>query len=210
MICNKCGADTPDKAAFCPQCGAQLKRAGGARGSRPAKAARIEPKGDRPAADAPEEELWTGTYSPKAMTGAFVGLALLTAIASVVVFYTWPAGMIVVGLGTTVLAAHLVLSMLYQRLSIHYRLTTHRLVIERGILSKTDDRILLVDIDDITVRQGLIDRMLDIGTVVLNTSDATSPILTMRGIENPRQVGDMIDEARRAERSRRGVYMMNA
>ena len=32
----------------------------------------------------------------------------------------------------------------------------------------------------------------------------------MRGIENPRQVGDLIDEARRAERSRRGVYMMNA
>jgi membrane protein YdbS with pleckstrin-like domain len=100
--------------------------------------------------------------------------------------------------------------MLYQRLSIHYRLTTHRLVIERGILSKTDDRILLVDVDDITVRQGLIDRMLNIGTVVLNTSDATSPVLTMRGIENARRVGDMIDEARRAERSRRGVYMMNA
>ena len=29
MICNKCGADAPEKAAFCPQCGAQLGRAGG-------------------------------------------------------------------------------------------------------------------------------------------------------------------------------------
>ena len=59
MICNKCGADTPEKAAFCPQCGAQLGRAGGASGSRPAKAARIEPAGGR-SADVPEEELWTG------------------------------------------------------------------------------------------------------------------------------------------------------
>jgi hypothetical protein len=32
----------------------------------------------------------------------------------------------------------------------------------------------------------------------------------MLGIENPRHVADLIDEARRAERSRRGVYMMNA
>ena len=109
-----------------------------------------------------------------------------------------------------VVFGYLGMSLIYQRLSVHYRLTTHRLVIERGILSKTDDRILLVDIDDITVQQGLIDRVLEIGTVVLNTSDDTSPILTMRGIENPRHVGDLIDEARRAERSRRGVYMMNA
>lgn len=209
MICKKCGADVPEKAAFCPTCGAQLGRAGGASGGRPPKAARIEPAVGR-SADAPEEELWGGRYSPKAMAGAFVGLALLTVIALVVVSLAWPAGMIVVGIVAIVLTVYLVFSMFYQRLSVHYRLTTHRLVIQRGILSRTDDRILLVDIDDITVRQGLVDRMLDIGTVVLNTSDDTSPVLTMRGIESPRQVGDLIDDARRAERSRRGVYMMNA
>lgn len=206
MICNKCGADAPEKAAFCPQCGAQL---GGASGSQPAKAARIEPAGGR-AADVPEEEIWTGAYSPKAMTSAFVGAALLAIIGMVVASFFGPAGWAAVGVGALVVFGYLALSLIYQRLSTHYRLTTHRLVIQRGILSQTDDRILLVDIDDITVQQGLIDRMLDIGKVVLNTSDNTSPVLTMRGIESPRQVGDLIDEARRAERSRRGVYMMNA
>ncbi len=209
MICNKCGVDTPEKAAFCPQCGEQLGRPGGATESRPAKAAQIEPAGRR-LADVPEEELWTGAYSPKAMTSAFVGAALLTIAGMVIASFVGPAGWAAVGIGAIVIFGYLVLSMFYQRLSVHYRLTTHRLVIQRGILSKTDDRILLVDINDITVRQGLIDRMLAIGTVILNTSDDTSPVLTMRGIENPRQVGDMIDEARRAERSRRGLYMMNA
>jgi predicted amidophosphoribosyltransferase len=57
MICSKCGADTPGNAAFCPQCGAPLGNAVGASGSRPAKAARIEPAGGRPVADVPEEEL---------------------------------------------------------------------------------------------------------------------------------------------------------
>ena len=95
-------------------------------------------------------------------------------------------------------------------MSVHYRLTTHRLVLERGILSRTDDRILLVDIDDITVQQSLINRMFQLGTIMLNTKDETSPVLIMPGIENPHQVGDLIDEARRTERTRRGVYMMNA
>ena len=56
--------------------------------------------------------------------------------------------------------------------------------------------------------------MLNVGTIVLNTSDETTErpegLLTMRGIENPRQVADLIDEARRTERNRRGLYMMNA
>ena len=210
MICSKCGADTPEKAAFCPQCGARLSRVGSASGSRPAKAARIEPSVGRSTAEVPEEELWTGAYSPKAMTSAFIGAALLAIVGMIVASFAGPAGWTAVGVGAILVFGYLVLSLIYQRLSVQYRLTTHRLVIQRGILSRTDDRILLVDIDDITVQQVLIDRMLDIGTVVLNTSDNTSPVLTMRGIENPRQVGDLIDEARRAERSRRGVYMMNA
>jgi hypothetical protein len=80
----------------------------------------------------------------------------------------------------------------------------------------------LVDVDDITVHQGLVERMFNLGTITLRTTDETSKeespdrdapgkgIIKMAGIENPREVGDLIDESRRAERTRRGVYMMNA
>ena len=220
MFCNQCGAETPDKAAFCPQCGAPQRRTGGARSdARPTKSARL--RSETAAAETPEEELWTGTFSPKGMAASFVWAALLTVLGMVVASFAGPAGWTAVGIGATAAFGYLLLSLVYQRLSVHYRLTTHRLVIQRGILSKTDDRILLVDIDDITVRQGLIDRMLAIGTVVLHTSDETSRenspdpdtpnrgIVTLHGIEDPRHVGDIIDDARRAERTRRGVYMMN-
>ncbi len=222
MFCDQCGADAPEKAAFCPQCGAQLGRVGRSNDdSRPAKSVRLRPANGR-GAEAPEEELWTGTFSPKAMATSFVSVGLLMIVGMIVASFVGPAGWTAVAIGAAAAFGYLVLSLLYQRLSVHYRLTTHRLVIQRGILSKTDDRILLVDIDDITVRQGLIDRMLAIGTVVLHTSDETSRerspdpdtpnrgIVTLHGIEDPRHVGDVIDEARRAERSRRGVYMMNA
>ena len=49
MICNKCGSDTPENAAFCPQCGEQLGRAGGG-----AEAGLRRPRGSsRPVAGRP-------------------------------------------------------------------------------------------------------------------------------------------------------------
>jgi len=44
----------------------------------------------------------------------------------------------------------------YKRMSEHYRVAKHRFVIQKGLLSRTDNRILLVDIDDITVHRVLL------------------------------------------------------
>ena len=71
---------------------------------------------------------------------------------------------------------------------------------------------MLVDIDDISVEQGWVERFLNLGKITLTTSDESTREktggkgkLVMDGIENPRQVGDLIDETRRAERTRRGM-----
>jgi membrane protein YdbS with pleckstrin-like domain len=222
MKCQECGAEIPAEAAFCPQCGSQLGP-GGASVGRPPKADRLQAGVAQGAArDVPEEELWEGGFSPKAMTPAFIGAALLLIVGAIAASFAGPIGWAIVGIGAAIVFGYLIFKLLYNRLAVHYRLTTHRLVITRGILSRTDDRILLVDIDDITVSQGFVERMLDVGTITLHTTDETtkerSPdpatpnrgILVMRGIEAPRPVADTIDEARRSERSRRGVYMMNA
>ena len=109
-------------------------------------------------------------------------------------------------------------------MAVSYRLTSQRLIIERGVLGRTNDRVLVVEIDDLSVKQGALERMFNVGSIVLNTKDKTtldgvSPsalktsgegILTMNGIENPSHVADLIDEARHAERARRGLYTVNA
>src|SRR5205814_2198494 len=106
---------------------------------------------------------------------------------------------------------------LYKQMAMRYRLTTHRLLVQRGALNRVEDHILLVDIDDISVAQSVFQRMFNLGTITLLTSDQTTKdrtggkgVLVLDGIENARGVGDLIDETRRAERTRRGVYMMNA
>jgi membrane protein YdbS with pleckstrin-like domain len=199
-----------------------LGSAGGASGSRPVKAARIEPAGGRPVADVPEEELWSGAYSPKAMTGWYIVAIVLGVVGMVVASNVDPNAWTAVAIGVLIVFGCLALYSVYRRMSEHYRLTTHRFVIQKGLLSRTDNRILLVDIDDITVHQGIVERMFNLGTITLRTTDETtneeSPdrdalgkgIVTMDGIEDPRQVADLVDESRRAERTRRGVYMMNA
>jgi uncharacterized membrane protein YdbT with pleckstrin-like domain len=159
--------------------------------------------------DTPEEELWEGAYSPQAMIGPSIGAGLLIIAGAIAASVIGPYALIATAVGVCLLI-YCGFLLLYRRMTVKYRLTTHRLVLQKGILSRTDDRIMLVDIDDITVRQGLVERMFNVGTIVLNTNDKTAPVLTMLGIENPRQVGDVIDEARRTERSRRGLYMMNA
>lgn len=219
MKCNQCGANAPTKAAFCPQCGAQLSRAS-ADGDRSASAAKIRPSGPPGTAhDVSEQDLWTGRYSPKAMTGPFLGALLLAIACFVGASYVDPKAWIAVAIGVVVVFAYLLLLLIYRQMSVRYRLTNQRLLREVGILSRTDDRILVIDIDDITVKQSLIERMFNLGTILIVANDESSreeeadrvkKDVVMLGIEDPRRVADLIDEARRAERSRRGVYMMNA
>jgi membrane protein YdbS with pleckstrin-like domain len=222
MTCSQCGAEAPANAAFCPKCGAQLGRAA-ATVAQPAPAARVQTSAAQSTArDVPEEELWSGSYSPKAMTGWYILLGVVAIVAIIATYNLDPNAWIAVAVGAAVIFAGLALYAGYKHMSMRYQLTTHRFVIQSGVLSRTDNRILLVDVDDISVRQGMVERLFNLGTIVLRTTDETtkeeSPdkadpgkgIVIMEGIENPRQVADLIDESRRAERTRRGVYMMNA
>ena len=211
MKCNQCGAEVPAQAAFCPQCGAQVGGAGAAASGTPAASERLRASAQpAPAVNEPEQELWSGAYSPKAMTGAFIGAGLLTILGVVAASYDGPYGWAACVIGAIILFGYLGSSLLYQRSAVRYRLTTQRLLRELGVLSRTDDRILVIEIDDITVRQGVFERMFNVGTIVLNTRDEVNPVLAMKGIENPRHVADLIDEARRSERNRRGLYTVNA
>jgi hypothetical protein len=57
------------------------------------------------------------------------------------------------------------------------------------------------------VFQGVTDRWFDVGTIVVVSTDRTSPELRMRGIEHVKAVADLIDGTRRAERQRRGLHL---
>src|SRR5262245_3885250 len=166
MRCQQCGGVVPEGASFCPKCGVRL--AGDDDGDAHAGTGRMQGGGAHGAArDVPEEELWSGSYSPKAMIGQAIGLAILTVLGLVAGSFAPPVGWMVAGGVAAALWVWLWLVVLRRRYGVRYRLTSHRFFIESGILTRTDEHMQVIAIDDVTVKQGPIDRLVDVGTIVL-------------------------------------------
>ena len=95
----------------------------------------------------------------------------------------------------------------YRRMSVRYQLTTQRFIHERGILRRINDRIEVLDMDDITFEQGLLERLSGVGTIRIAAHDRTNPELVLPGIEKVAEVAQLFDDARMAERRRRGLHV---
>jgi membrane protein YdbS with pleckstrin-like domain len=159
--------------------------------------------------DDAEQQLWNGHFSMLAMIGEWAVGAVVTValiVVGVMADFTsagwwWTAG------GLILLWLALIGRLLYRQLSLRYFLTNQRFVHESGLLWRNIDRIEIIDVDDVTVQQGPVERMLGIGTIRLRSSDANSPEFFVQGIEDVRRIAGLIDDARRKERRKRGVYV---
>ena len=94
-----------------------------------------------------------------------------------------------------------------QRLNVHYELTDQRLIHRSGILLRKTNRIELIDMDDVSHEQGLIERMFDVGTIEISSSDRSDPVIQLPGISSVEEIAMLIDDARRRERIRRGIHI---
>lgn len=205
MKCSGCGTELGPDVAFCPKCGT---KAGAAPLPSDARSA-FQAGGPSGAAHSDEEtKLWEGGYSGKAMVGSWF-LALLATIGLGTAIAFWPEGTwILVGL-IGAIWLFLILVLAVRKLAIHYELTTQRFIHQSGILTRTSDRIEVIDIDDVTFQQGVVERMFNVGSIKLSSSDRTHPELHLIGIDQVKVVADTIDDARRKERRRRGVHIEN-
>jgi uncharacterized membrane protein YdbT with pleckstrin-like domain len=93
-------------------------------------------------------------------------------------------------------------------LNMRYRLTTQRLFIERGILSRTMDQTELIRVDDVRMQQSFINRIFNVGTVQMITTDATDKVLAIEGVKDPVRVSELIRQQMRTLRSK-SVFVEN-
>jgi uncharacterized membrane protein YdbT with pleckstrin-like domain len=137
-------------------------------------------------------------------------LAALATIACIVVGVAFTAAAVVWFIILVLVLAlwgGLVLYYVYQRLSVDYELTNQRFIHRHGILTRVTDRIEVIDIDDVQFTQGIIERFLGVGTIHILSSDVSHPKLILRGIDDVHNVFTIMDDARRDERRRRGMYI---
>jgi membrane protein YdbS with pleckstrin-like domain len=170
-----------------------------------------------PGAAAPEQTLWEGRPSVALVYGKVIWL-VLKVIALIIIGYlilevglpalgqtsadlrslidtnanaiTW----VIVVLAIIAIAPSLfALSSAIARLkNTQYKVTNQRILVERGVLSKSLEEIDMRSVDDTEFRQSLMERIFKIGDVWIVSTDKVAPKVILHGIPDPRNTRELI------------------
>lgn len=75
-----------------------------------------------------------------------------------------------------------------------YQLTDQRLLETKGLVFKDTDVLELYRVKDVSIQQPLLQRLLGCGTVILLTSDRSTPSVVLSAIQNPHAVAELLRE----------------
>ena len=208
MFCRHCGVTLPDESRFCNKCGKPLGDGGATTppplptaASAPAKPGETRPPAPvpRPPAPPPESDLWAGGISPRSMIGSFAVAALwcvavLCTVLAVAKLRVRPV--VFIALAAAVLPFCYVYAVYgWEKMRVRYRLTTARLFKREGLLFRRSSELELVRVDDVTVEQSLFDRIFNTGSVIVNSTDASDPVLRIDAIDRPHDVKEQVRNA---------------
>lgn len=83
-----------------------------------------------------------------------------------------------------------------------YILNAKSLQLNKGVLTTTEDDILLFRIMDVSVKRTLLQKFSGLGTLTVNSSDKTNPVLEVRNIKHIHEFKTALDERVEKERLR--------
>lgn len=86
-----------------------------------------------------------------------------------------------------------------------YFLCDEKLIIESGVLRKQRSVIMLYRVVDVELSQGIFQRFVSTGDVILHTNDKTNPVVILQGIKDPVEVMDLIIDLVEAARDKKGI-----
>lgn len=94
---------------------------------------------------------------------------------------------------------------------IHYKITTQRIVIERGVFSKRMEQVDLYRIVDYVVERPFGQRLMGTGNIVLEAMDKTTPELRIDGIKTDViRLYERLRYCTEQEKKKRGVRVIDA
>lgn len=165
-----------------------------------------------------EETVWVGSYSLKNFVGRLTLRAVLTIALIVAAVYAWgyddhqglQTPVILFAIVMAVLWVGIILRIISAKLGYKYRITTRRLFISTGVFRRVRDQMELLRVKDLYMHQNtLLERLLQIGTVVVVPSDKALPTLHILGIDDPKGLMDLLWHYERAEQDRRSIKVEN-
>jgi uncharacterized membrane protein YdbT with pleckstrin-like domain len=137
---------------------------------------------------APEDVIWEGRASWRAWAGRWVA--------------GWVLLPVVVGL-------FLLISVWLRTRSTRWKLTSRRIEIERGLLSRRVETLELWRVRDVEFRQTLMERIAGVSRLSITAHDGSVPVIEVRGAPGDRAVYDRLMTAVMQARQQRGVLNLN-
>ena len=142
-----------------------------------------------------EEVVFEGHPSWRALLSFYIGGVVAAVVVAVIVGLITGVGVaIVVG---AVLVGLVLLYGFVKRMSTTYLVTTQRLYIRRGILSKRMQQTRIDRVQNVNTDQSLRDRILRVGTVDFDTAGTDDSEFRFVGIASPATVVAAVDRAQR-------------
>lgn len=86
-----------------------------------------------------------------------------------------------------------------------YGLSQDRLFLSVGFLSIRDEELLLYRVRDISVSRSLGQRLFGVGTITINSSDKSNPVLEIKNIKDPITVKELLHQQVEQMKDRRRV-----
>jgi uncharacterized membrane protein YdbT with pleckstrin-like domain len=150
-----------------------------------------------------EQVVFEGHPSWRALLSFYVGgVAGAVGIAVVVALI---ASAIAGLLAAVVLVAAVLGFGLFKRIATSYLVTTQRLYIRSGMLSRRVQQTRIDRVQNVNTEQSLRERMLRVGTVDFDTAGTDDSEFRFVGIANPGEVVDAVDRAQREATASGGV-----
>lgn len=142
-----------------------------------------------------EQVVFEGHPSWRALLSLYIGgIAAAAAVGVILGLLTSFLVGLVVGL---VLVAAVLAFGLFKRTATTYLVSTQRLYIRRGMLSKRVQQTRIDRVQNVNTEQSLRERMLRVGTVDFDTAGSDDSEFRFVGIADPGQVVDAVDRAQR-------------
>ena len=90
--------------------------------------------------------------------------------------------------------------------TVSYRITTQRLVVDHGVVGKSVDQIPLFRVKDVQVKRSLVARTRGVGTIIVTSTDPSTPTVRLEHVPNAADVADMLGRLVLDARRSTGVF----
>jgi hypothetical protein len=150
-------------------------------------------------------DVWWGSYAFRAVLPIFLGWLVLTALIAWGSWLLVPQGwkrLAFLGLGSVLWGA-LAIRFFQRFFGFNYRLTTHRLFVDRGVLRPGTIRVALEDISHVSVQQFGLNNLTRLGRIQIVREDKNQVVL--EGVREPAKVVELIRSWVQKARERKKV-----